>query len=129
MSLTVPPQLLEQAQNGKVDDAAFTGCIAASLPYAWSMVARLAVEMRHKKKTSAQNLEVPATDGEWGQVFRLFSSTSMRQAAERHFGVNLAFQNCCKAAVFEPGAGDKERDEFSSAEAQLLNQDPLLLNC
>ena len=38
MSLTVPVDLLEQAQQGEVDDAAFLGCIRASLPYALDVI-------------------------------------------------------------------------------------------
>ena len=35
MSLTVPADLLDQARHGGIDEAAFTACIGASLPYAW----------------------------------------------------------------------------------------------
>ena len=38
MSLAVPPDLLEQAQRGEVDDAAFLDCVRTSLPYAWDLV-------------------------------------------------------------------------------------------
>jgi hypothetical protein len=38
MSLTVSPGLIEQAQRGEIDDAAFTSCIAISLPYAWQVI-------------------------------------------------------------------------------------------
>ncbi|ETK32369.1 hypothetical protein [Microbispora sp. ATCC PTA-5024] len=37
MLLRVAPDLLEQAQNGKVSDEAFIDCIRTSLPYAWGM--------------------------------------------------------------------------------------------
>ena len=45
MSLTVPPDLLEQAGAGEVDDAEFLDCVAASLPYAWDLVAGLVREL------------------------------------------------------------------------------------
>jgi hypothetical protein len=46
MSLTVSPDLLDQARHGDVDDAAFTACIQASLPYAWQLVSDLAGRLR-----------------------------------------------------------------------------------
>ncbi len=62
MSLMVTPDLLDQARTGKVSDADFTDCIEASLPYAWSMVSRLAEELRGGGSESAINREVPQTD-------------------------------------------------------------------
>jgi hypothetical protein len=50
-------------------------------------------------------------------------------AAERHFGVRLAFQNCHRAAVFRPGAAAQALAEFTAARAQVLNQSPELTNC
>ena len=128
MSLTVTPDLLEQARSGKVSDADFVSCIAASLPYAWSMVARLTGELRDSVANSVVNREVPQTDEEWGQMFRLMASDSMRAAIERHYSVRLAFQNCCAVGVFEPNA-EEARIEFTSPEAQVLNQKPELRNC
>jgi hypothetical protein len=128
MSLSVSPELLAKAQAGKVEPGEFIECIARSLPYAWSMVSRLAAELESGTATSVQNTEVPATDEQWGQMFRMFSSDAMRNAIQEHFGVRLAFQNCCKPAMFRPGA-DEAYARFISPEAQLLNQDPTLLNC
>jgi hypothetical protein len=128
MSLSVSPELLAKAQAGKVEPGEFIECIAQSLPYAWSMVSRLAADLESGTEDSVQNTEVPATEEQWGQMFRMFSSDSMRNAIQEHFGVRLAFQNCCKPAVFRPGA-DEAYARFVSPEAQLLNQDPTLLNC
>ena len=128
MSLSVSPELLAKAQAGKVEPGEFIECIAQSLPYAWAMVSRLATELESGAADSVQNTEVPATDEQWGQLFRMFSSDAMRNAIQEHFGVRLAFQNCCKPAVFRPAA-DEAYDRFVSPEAQLLNQDPTLLNC
>ena len=128
MSLSVSPELLAKAQAGKVEPGEFIDCIAQSLPYAWGMVSRLASELESGTADSVQNTEVPATDEQWGQMFRMFSSDAMRNAIQEHFGVRLAFQNCCKPAVFAPGA-DEAYARFVSPEAQLLNQDPTLLNC
>jgi hypothetical protein len=128
MSLMVTPDLVEQARAGKVSDDDFTSCIAASLPYAWAMVTRLAGELHDSTARFAVNQDVPQTDEEWGQMFRLMASDSMRAAVERHYSVRLAFQNCCAVGVFTPGAED-ERIEFTSPEAQVLNQKPELRNC
>jgi hypothetical protein len=128
MSLNVSPALLEKAEAGTVTREEFISCIRQSLPFAWSMVERLATQMRSEGTESAQNTDVPETDEQWGQMFRMFSSDSMRNAAEAHFGVRLAFQNCCKAAVFDPAAKDAFQ-RFISPAAQLLNQNPMLLNC
>jgi hypothetical protein len=128
MSLSVSPELLAKAQAGKVEPGEFIECIAQSLPYAWAMVSRLAVELESGTAESAQNTEVPATDEQWGQMFRMFSSDAMRNAIQEHFGVRLAFQNCCKPAMFRLNA-DETYARFVSPEAQLLNQDPTLLNC
>lgn len=128
MSLTVPAALLEKAQEGTVEDEEFIACIRHSLPYAWSMVERLAKELEASDASSAQNLEVPPDERAWGEVFRLVASDSMRGAVQRHFGVRLAFQNCCRVGLFRPDA-TAEYEEFISPRAQLLNQKPELLNC
>lgn len=128
MSLTVPPALLEKAQRGAVDDGEFVACVRASLPYAWGMVERLATELAASGAASAQNTEVPPDDAAWGEVFRLVGSDAMRTAVQRHFGVRLGFQNCCRVGLFRPEAAD-EYERFVSPRAQLLNQRPELLNC
>jgi len=128
MSLLVTPDLVEQARSGKVDEADFVSCIAESLPYAWSMVTRLADELHGSTVDHAVSQEVPQTDEEWGQMFRMMASDSIRAAIERHYDVKLAFQNCCTVAVFEPNA-EEARTEFTSPEAQVLNQKPELRNC
>ncbi len=128
MSLKVAPALLEKARDGKVGDAEFLDCIRASLPYAWDMVARLVGELRDGDARWTGNREVPQTDAQWGEMFRMMASNAMRDAVERHYGVRLAFQNCCRVAVFEPDA-TQAYDRFVSAEAQLLNQHPELTNC
>jgi uncharacterized protein len=128
MSLMVTSDLVEQARSGKVSDADFLSCVEASLPYAWSMVTRLAGELRDGAASSAVNREVPRTDDEWGQMFRMMASDSIRAAIERHYGMRLAFQNCCTVAVFHPEA-EEARIEFTSPEAQILNQKAELRNC
>jgi hypothetical protein len=119
---------LEKAQHGAVSDDEFVDCIRESLPYAWSMIERLAKELDATGAPSAQNLEVPPNDAAWGEVFRLVGSDAMRGAVQRHFGVRIAFQNCCKVGLFRLDA-TREYAAFISPRAQLLNQDPSLLNC
>lgn len=128
MSLTVPADLAEKARRGPVDDGEFLACVRESLPYAWGMVERLAKELEASGAPSAQNLEVPPDDAAWGEVFRLVGSDAMRGAVQRHFGVRMAFQNCCRVGLFRPEA-TAEYEEFVSPRAQLLNQRPELLNC
>ena len=136
MSLTVPPALLEKARRSTPEDVApdpafdaeFLACVRDSLPYAWGMVQRLADELAASGAPSAQNTEVPPDDEAWGQVFRLVGSDAMRAAVQRHFGVRLAFQNCCRVGLFRPDAV-AEHERFVSPQAQLLNQRPELLNC
>ena len=128
MSLTVPATLMTKAQHGAVSDDEFVDCIRESLPYAWSMIERLAKELDSTGAPSVQNLEVPPDEASWGELFRLVASDSMRGAVERRFGVRMAFQNCCKVGLFRPDATE-EYEAFISPRAQLLNQDPSLLNC
>ena len=129
MSLTVSPDLLEKAQNGPVSDEEFVNCVRESLPYAWGMVERLAKELDASgDRLRPENVEVPPDDSSWGEVFRLVGSDAMRGAVQRHFGVRLAFQNCCRVALFQLAAV-AEYEAFVSPRAQLLNQRPDLLNC
>jgi hypothetical protein len=128
MSLTVPPDLLDQARHGGVDDAAFTACIQASLPYAWQLISDLTGRLHASGADFADNQAPPPDEAARGQLLRMMASDAMRAAAERHFGVRLAFQNCHRAAVFRPGA-TQALAEFTTARAQLLNQSPELVNC
>jgi len=128
MSLTVPSDLLDQARRGDVDDAAFTACIRASLPYAWQLISDLAGQLHATGADAADNRVPPPDEAARGQLLRMMASDAMRGAAERHFGVRLAFQNCHRAAVFRPDAV-QALAEFTTARAQLLNQSPELANC
>ncbi|HWD03362.1 MAG TPA: SCO5389 family protein [Amycolatopsis sp.] len=128
MSLTVPVSLLEQAEQGQISDADFLQCIKDSLPYAWTVVSSTAEKLNASDAPYEINEDVPPTDAEWGQLFRLVASDSMRAAVEQHYGVRMAFQNCCKVGMFKPGAVEQYR-EFTSARAQILNQKPELINC
>jgi len=128
MSLAVPAGLLEQAHRGEVDDAAFLGCVRASLPYAWDVISGLITELEASGGEFADNQVPPPDETARGQLLRLMASDAMRAAVERRYGVRLAFQNCHRAAVFLPGA-TAALAEFTSARSQLLNQSPELVNC
>ena len=128
MSLTVPPDLLEQARGGEVKDAEFLDCVRASLPYAWDLVTGLVRELEADGGEFADNQVPPPDEAARGQLLRMMASDAMRDAIERHFGVRLAFQNCHRAAVFRPSA-TAAFAKFTSARAQLLNQSPELVDC
>ena len=128
MSLAVPADLLDQAQHGEVDDAAFLDCVAASLPYAWNLIAGLLTDLESGGGEFADNRVPPPDEAARGQLLRLMASDAMRAAVERHYGVRLAFQNCHRAAVFRPDA-TAALAAFTSARAQLLSQSPDLVDC
>jgi hypothetical protein len=128
MSLTVPADLLEKAQQGPVSDDDFIACIRDSLPYAWSVVADLADRLATGGGPFADNQTEPPDEKSRGQLLRLVGSDAMRSAVERHFNVRLAFQNCHRLALFDPAALTAHA-EFTSPRAQLLNQSPELVNC
>ena len=128
MSLTVPPDLLEQASLGEVDDTRFLGCVRTSLPYAWDLVTSLVIELEANDGDFADNQVPPPDEAARGQLLRMMASDAMRAAIERHFDVRLAFQNCHRAAVFRPSA-TAALAEFTSPRAQLLNQSPELIDC
>ncbi|GAA2427388.1 SCO5389 family protein [Actinomadura vinacea] len=131
MSLTVDGRLLEQAQRGEVDDAAFVACVRDSLPYAWQVIGEVAARTRASGDGFADNRTPPPDERSRGELLRALASDAMRGALERHFGVRLAFQNCHRVAAFAPDApGTAERyAEFVSPRAQLLNQSPELVDC
>ena len=128
MSLTVPPDLLEQARRGDIDDAEFIACIQASLSHAWQVISVLAERLQATGAELADHQVPPPDEAARGQLLRMMASDGMRGAAERQFGVRIAFQNCHRAAVFRPGA-DRALKEFTTARAQILNQSPELANC
>ncbi|QFG24293.1 SCO5389 family protein [Actinomadura sp. WMMB 499] len=128
MSLDVTPELLETAQRGEVDDAAFIECIRTSLPYAWEMVSGLVARLQVDGGDFADNLTPPPDEQARGQLLRVLASDAMRGTLERYFGVKLAFQNCHRLAVF-PTGDTAAYDKFVTAREQILNQSPELRDC
>ncbi len=130
MSLDVPTALLERAERGEVDDAAFVECVRTSLPYAWHVVSEVASGVQHGNAPFADHSIPPPSEAERGQLLRALASDAIRGGLERHFGVKLAFQNCHRVAAFKIGAvGGPEYQAFISPRGQLLNQSPELRNC
>ena len=129
MSLTVPPALLDQAQQGEIRQSDFLACIKDSLPYAWSLIENLAARLSQSQAPFVDNQTPPPNEQARGQLLRLLASDAMRGALEEHFGVKLAFQNCHRVALFHKGQLDSTYDEFISPRSQILNQKPELIDC
>lgn len=130
MSLDVPAALLERAQTGPVDDAAFVDCVRRSLPYAWEVVSLVAAKLKAGDDELADDTTPPPSETERGQLLRALASDSIRGALQRHFGVVLAFQNCHRVAAFRPESqGGAAYTAFVSPREQLLNQSPQLRDC
>src|ERR1019366_574580 len=115
----VSPDLIEQARRGGIDDAAFTSCIASSLPYAWQVITGLIGELQARGAALADNQPPRPDEGTRGQLPRVMASDTKRGAIERHYGVRLAFQNCHRAAAFRPAA-HAAYQEFITAPSQIL---------
>ncbi|GAA3948049.1 SCO5389 family protein [Actinomadura viridis] len=128
MSLDVTPELLDKAQQGEVDDAAFVECVRTSLPYAWEMISGLVARLQVDGGDFADNLTPPPDEQARGQLLRVLASDAMRGSLERYFGVKLAFQNCHRVAVFPVGDSAAYRT-FVSPREQILNQSPELRDC
>ena len=128
MSLTVSPQLLQQARRDEIDDAAFIACVRDSLPYAWKVITSLVEDLRAGDADFADNQTPPPDEAARGQLLRMMASDAMRAAIERHFDVRLAFQNCHRAAAFRPDA-HQAHAAFVTAREQILNQRPELVDC
>jgi hypothetical protein len=130
MSLNVPTELVTAAERGHIEDGAFLACVRDSLPYAYSLVERLASELSAAERDFADN-EVPPPDEQTrGQLLRALASNAIRGALERRFGVVLAFQNCHRLAAFRPETvGGEQYRRFVSIERQVLNQQPEFVHC
>jgi hypothetical protein len=128
MSLKVPANLLEKANQGPISDDEFIACIRESLPYAWSVVTEVAEKLAANGGDFADNQTPPPDETARGELLRMVASDAMRGAVERHFGVRVAFQNCHRLALFDPTARSAYGD-FVSPREQVLNQRPEFVNC
>lgn len=130
MSLDVPQAVLERAERGEVDEAAFVDCVRDSLPYAWNTISGVVTQLQVEGGEFADNQVPPPDEQARGQLLRALASDAIRGALERHFGVRLAFQNCHRVAAFPGDVVDSETHrDFTSIRGQLLNQSPELRNC
>ena len=130
MSLDVAPHLLKQAEVGEVNETEFADTVAASLPYAHTLVAKLAAELHADPARQLADNQLAPTDAERAELLRALASDAICGSLERRFAVKLAFQNCHRVAVFRPEAADSEvYGRFTSERAQILNQSPEFRDC
>lgn len=78
MSLDVSPALLEQAERGEVDEAAFVDCVRTSLPYAWGMISSLVAQLKVDGGEFADNQTPPPDEQARGQLLRALASDAIR---------------------------------------------------
>lgn len=131
MSLYVPPTMIEAAERGELDDAAFVAVVRDSLPYAWQVISQVVGDLAVNTGSEFTDHAVPPPDeAARGQLLRALASDAIRGALQRHFGVQLAFQNCHRVAAFRVEAVPGEAyQRFVSARDQVLNQTPELRDC
>jgi hypothetical protein len=128
MSLTVTPDVLDQAERGELSPEAFVEVVRTSLPYFYARIELLTRGVEAHGLTT--NDDTPTTQPEWGQLLRGFASDPIRSAMEQHFGVKLGFRNCCFAAATKPGGETaSEWRELFTQRAQILAQSPELVDC
>lgn len=129
MSLLVEDREIAMAQVGTLTDGDFVEIIRRSLPRAYVRVQSLVQSLGDQDMAVAAPPHMP--DQDRGELLRMFASTAMRQALEKHFGVGgLAFQNCHYIAVANPaGLTSQSWQRFVSMEAQVLAQRPELRDC
>lgn len=129
MSLSVTADEINLAQAGTLTDEQFIEIIRNSLPEAFASVQQLA-----DKINAGSDVEIDAPlhmhDSHRNQLLRMFASTSMREALERHFGIALAFQNChYVGGASKKGQESTNWQRFTSKEGQVLAQRPELRDC
>ena len=131
MSLDVSPELIAQAERGEIEDGPFLEAVERSLPYAWSVMSRVAGKLEPALATGRAFADdaTPPTEEERGQLLRALASSSIRSAMERRFAVRFAFQNCHRVAAFPASGMEREYRDFCSSRAQVLNQTPELRHC
>jgi hypothetical protein len=130
MSLTVPVEMVEQAQQGRIEERDFVSVVRTSLPRAWRIVEGLVSKRDANGNTLESYGSGPMDDQTRGELLRMLAGTAIRRATERHFGVQLLFQNCHNVAVVGAGQADApEVEDFCSIEKQILNQQPEFQFC
>jgi hypothetical protein len=117
--------MVEQAKRGRVAERDFVSVIRTSLPRAWRIIDGLVAKWNGSKNVLEAYGNGPMDDQTRGELLRMLAGTAIRRATERHFGVQLLFQNCHNVAVAGPGQENSpEVEDFYSIESQILNQQP-----
>jgi hypothetical protein len=130
MSLTVPAEMVEQAGRGRIEESEFVSVVRTSLPRAWQIVEGLVGNLRTGDRTLESYGSGPMDEATRGELLRMLAGTAIRRAVERHFGVQLLFQNCNNVAVVGDDRADGvEAEDFCSIESQILNQQPQYQFC
>ncbi|MGW3140036.1 SCO5389 family protein [Streptomyces sp. NPDC001139] len=131
MSLDVSPELLAEAESGDIREEDFVATVRTSLPYAYDLIASLAAELESGTAEFTDNQTPPPSETERGQLLRALASDAIRGSLERHFAIELAFQNCHRVAAFRPGARTTggTYGRFTSPRSQVLNQSPEFRDC
>src|ERR687893_374509 len=105
MSLNVPPAVIDAAAHTEIDDTTFAAVVRDSLPYAWQVITTVVGDLATDPHAEYTEHAVPPPDqAARGQLLRALASDAIRGSLERHFGVQLAFQNCHRVAAFRPDA-------------------------
>ncbi len=129
MSLNATPELVARAQNRTMTPDEFHAAVSSSLPKAWAIMEFHASELAMGLKVS-EHAPQSMDDETRGQLLRLVASSAMRRTVQERFGFVLEFQNCHKTAAFVPEmVGSRAWLDFTSPEAQILNQAPELRDC
>jgi hypothetical protein len=133
MSLDVAPTLVDQAQQGEVDEEEFVRTVERSRPYAWEVCTRVTARLRRGEtegRVFADDTTPPPSEHARGQLLRALASDAIRGALERRFGVRFAFQNCHRVGAFRPDDVDgAQYRAFVSIRGQILNQQPGFRDC
>lgn len=130
MSLTVTAEEIDKAKTKRLTDDEFVAIIRTSLPFAYEAVERMSQQLDCGSQVAFE-MPLHMSDDGRNQLLRVFASTSMRQALERHFGIaELAFQNCHYiGAATKRGTRHHTWQAFTSKEGQVLAQRPELRDC
>src|ERR687890_844907 len=122
MSLDVPTTMIEAAQQGELNDAAFVTVVRDSLPYAWQVISQVVGDLAVNAGSEFADHAIPPPDeAARGQLLRALASDAIRGSLQRHFGVQLAFQNCHRVAVFPLDSSvDEKLARFTSVRSQVL---------
>jgi hypothetical protein len=128
MSLTVTAEDVHDAVQHNLSIAKFIGIVEGSLPRAWTIITDLIARKARGESGLIEHAPAHMEEETRGQLLRMLASNAIRTAIEIHFGVRLAFRNCHAVALFDPG-DTEEFAQWTSLEAQVINQSPDQVDC